>query len=124
MVDPLREEENAMMSMKGVQCSDNWYLDSGCSTHMTGRKDWFVKINRSMKNKVKFADDTTLMADGISDVLIMRRDEGHSLIKDALYILGIKCNILSIGQLLEKGVHDSYGKQGVACFGCKGSFGP
>ncbi|XP_050895198.1 uncharacterized protein LOC127101799 [Lathyrus oleraceus] len=67
------------------------------------RKDWFIKINRAMKNKVKLANDTILMADGISDVLIMRRDGGNSLIKYILYIQGIKCNLLSIGQLLEKG---------------------
>lgn len=68
-----------------------------------GRKDWFVKINCAMKNKVKFANDTTLMAEGIGDVLIMKGDDGHSLIKDVFYIPGIKCNLLSIGQLLEKG---------------------
>lgn len=56
-----------------------------------------------MKNKVKFDDDTTLVVDGINDVFIMRRNDGHSLIKDVLYILRIKCNFLSIGQLLEKG---------------------
>lgn len=78
-------------------------MDSGCSTHMMGRKDWFVKTNRAMKNKVKFTDDTTLADDGIDDVLIMRRDDGHSLIKYVLYILGIKCNLLSIGQLFDKG---------------------
>lgn len=70
---------------------------------MTGRKDWFVNIKCSTKNKVKFTDDTTLASYGISDVLIMRRDGGHSLIKDVSYILGIKCNLLSIGELLEKG---------------------
>lgn len=52
-----------------------------------GIKDWFVKINRAMKNKVKFADDTTLIADGISDVLIMRIDGEHSLIKYVLFIM-------------------------------------
>lgn len=77
-------------------------MDSGCSTHMRGRKDWFVKINRAMKNKVKFMDDTTLMVDDISDILIMGRDGGHYFIKDVLYILGIKCNLISIDQLLEK----------------------
>lgn len=56
-----------------------------------------------MKNKVKFKDDTTLAHDWIDGVLIMRRDDGHSLIKDVLYILGIKCNLLIIGQFLEKG---------------------
>lgn len=51
---------------------------------------------------MRFADNTTLAANGIGDVLIMRRDVGHSLIKDVLYIPGIKCNLLSIGQLLER----------------------
>ena len=69
---------------------------------MTGRKDWFVKINEAMKIKVKFMDDTTLAADGVSDVLIKENDGGHSLIKYVLYIHVIKCNLLCIGQLLEK----------------------
>jgi hypothetical protein len=88
---------------EGVQNKDEWYLDSGCSTHMTGRKDWFVQINQATKNKVKFADDTTLSAEGVGDVLIGRKNGGHSRIKDVLYIPGIKCNLLSIGQLLERG---------------------
>lgn len=55
-----------------------------------------------MKNKVKFADDTTLAAEGISDVSIKRMDDGYSLINDVLYTPGIKFNILCIDQLLEK----------------------
>ncbi|XP_073221577.1 uncharacterized protein [Cicer arietinum] len=96
-------EKSAMVTVRdGAQGRNEWYLDSGCSTHMTRRKDWFVKINQATRSRVKFADDTTLAADGIGDVLIMRRDGGHSLIKDVLYIPGIKCNLLSIGQLLER----------------------
>ncbi|XP_073225527.1 uncharacterized protein [Cicer arietinum] len=96
-------EKSAMVTVQdGVQGRNEWYLDSGCSTHMTGRKDWFVKINQATRSRVKFADDTTLATDGVGDVLIMRRDGGHSLIKDVLYIPGIKCNLLSIGQLLER----------------------
>ena len=70
---------------------------------MTGRKDWFVQINQVAKSRVKFADDTTLAAEGVGNVLIKRKDGGHSMIKDVLYIPGIKCNLLSIGQLLERG---------------------
>ncbi|XP_058731653.1 uncharacterized protein LOC131603368 [Vicia villosa] len=98
-----RSEQNVMVTFQdGVQGSDEWYLDYGFSTHMTGRKDWFVKINQATKNEVKFADDTTLAVDGVGDVLIIRRDGGHSLIRDVLYIFEIKCNLLSIGQFLEK----------------------
>ncbi|XP_050919064.1 uncharacterized protein LOC127136560 [Lathyrus oleraceus] len=65
--------------------------------------DWFVTINRSMKNKVNFTDDTNLVANGIDDVLIKKRDGRYSLIKDVFYIPGIRCNLLIIGQFLEKG---------------------
>ncbi|XP_073220427.1 uncharacterized protein [Cicer arietinum] len=40
-------EKSAMVTVRdGAQGRNEWYLDSGCSTHMTGRKDWFVKINQ------------------------------------------------------------------------------
>src|SRR4051812_42084549 len=100
----LSSEQNVMILVRdGTQGKEEWYLDSGCSTHMTGRRDWFVQINQVVKNKVKFAEDSTLMAEGVGDVLIEKKDGGHSMIKDVLYIPGIKCNLLSIGQLLEKG---------------------
>ena len=38
----------------------------------------------------------------MGDVLIMKKDGNNSLIKYMLYIPRIKCNLLSIGQLLEK----------------------
>ena len=63
----------------------------------------FVKINQATENKVKFMDDTTLATRGISDVLIMKRDGEHFLIKYVFYILEIKCNLLSIDPLLDKG---------------------
>lgn len=70
--------------------------------HMTGG-DWFITFNHAMKNKVKFADDTTLVAEGIGEVSIERRDGRHSLIKNVLYIPEINCILLSLFQLLENG---------------------
>ncbi|KAI5416994.1 hypothetical protein KIW84_041843 [Lathyrus oleraceus] len=81
---------------------DQWYLDSRCSSHMFGRKDWFVNIKPSMKNMVKFANDNTLAVEGVGDVIIMRKDGKRSIISNMLYILGMKNNLLSIGQLVKK----------------------
>ena len=81
---------------------DQWYLDSGCSSHMTGRKDWFVNMKPLMKNMVKFANDNTLADEGIGDVLIIRKDGKRLVISNVLYIPGMKSNLLSIGQLVEK----------------------
>ena len=80
---------------------DQWYLDSGCSSHMSGRKDWFVNIKPSMKNTMKFTNDNTLAFEGISDVMIMRKDDKRSVISNVLYIPGMKNNLLSIGQSIE-----------------------
>src|SRR4051812_13684856 len=55
----LSSEQNVMILVRdGTQGKEEWYLDSGCSTHMTGRRDWFVQINQVVKNKVKFAEDS------------------------------------------------------------------
>ncbi|MCI39403.1 hypothetical protein A2U01_0060634, partial [Trifolium medium] len=59
-------------------CQEKWYLDTGSSTHMTGRKDWFTSLKATQNNNVKFADNSSLA------------------------VQGMKCNLLSIGQLLEK----------------------
>lgn len=89
-----KEEESAR---------DCWYLDTGCSTHMSGRKDWFVNLDESVHNKVKFADDSTLSAARLGRVLIKRKDGSPSFISDVLYVPGMQSNLLSLGQLLEKG---------------------
>ncbi|GAU38503.1 hypothetical protein TSUD_396200 [Trifolium subterraneum] len=57
------------------------------------------QINES---KVKFGNDSTLAAEGVGDVLIMRKYGKQSLISNVLYIPGMKSNLLSIGQLIEK----------------------
>ena len=64
---------------------------------MSGRKDWFVNIKPLMKNMVKFANDNTLAAEGVGDVLIMRKDGKRSVVSNVLYMLGMKSNLLSIG---------------------------
>ncbi|GAU34193.1 hypothetical protein TSUD_162940 [Trifolium subterraneum] len=61
-----------------------------------------VSINKSMKSRVKFGNDGTLAAEGVGDVLIMRKDGKQSLISNVLYIPGMKSNLLIIDQLIEK----------------------
>ena len=51
---------------------------------------------------VKFANDNNLATEDIGDILIMRKDGKSSVISDVLYIPGMKINLLSIGQLVEK----------------------
>ena len=52
--------------------NSEWYLDKGCSNHKTGRKDWLVDLDESVKKNVRFADNSTGKAEGLGRVLIHR----------------------------------------------------
>ncbi|KHN35688.1 Retrovirus-related Pol polyprotein from transposon TNT 1-94, partial [Glycine soja] len=80
-----------------------WYLDTGCSNHITRHREWFVNIDDKVKSKIKFADNSSVTAEGIGKVMIQRKDGHHSFINDVLYVPNMKNNLLSLGQLLEKG---------------------
>ena len=79
-----------------------WYLDTGCSNHMTGHREWFVNIDDKVKSKIKFADNSSVTTEGIGKVMIQRKDGQHSFINDVLYVPNMKNNLLSLEHLLEK----------------------
>lgn len=82
---------------------DEWFLDTRCSTHMSGRKDWFIEMDHSIKSRVRFADDRTMKVEGVGKVKVKKKDGYVCFISSVLYVPGMKSNLLSIGQLLEKG---------------------
>lgn len=51
-----------------------WYLDTGCSNHMTGRRDWFVDLDENVKSKVRFADDSVVPVEGVGRILIQQKN--------------------------------------------------
>lgn len=83
---------------------EHWFLDTGYSTHITGRKDWFVELDFSIRSRIRFVDDrTTVKVEGVGKVMIRKKDGSLCFITGVLYVPGMKSNLLSIGQLLEKG---------------------
>ena len=83
--------------------SDEWYLDTGCSNHMTCKKSWLSELNDSVNRKIRFADNSIICAASIGKVLIHRKDGKEACITDVLYVPNMKSNLISIGQLLQKG---------------------
>ncbi|XP_004507201.1 uncharacterized protein [Cicer arietinum] len=80
-----------------------WYLDTMCSNHMIGHKDWYVSIDEKVEGEIKFADNITITTEGVDKILIQIMDGKQSFICDVLYVPNMKNNLLSLGQLLEKG---------------------
>ncbi|RDX98797.1 hypothetical protein CR513_18245, partial [Mucuna pruriens] len=73
------------------------YLDTGCSNYMTGNRDWLVDFNPNVTTSVRFADNSTNLVEGIG------KNGKTAFMHDVLYIPSMKNNLLSLGQLLEKG---------------------
>ena len=76
-----------------------WYLDSGCSKHMTGDASKFLWIKPSKGGNVVFGDNNKGKIIGIGSV---GKDSSNS-IDDVSLVTLLKHNLLSISQLCDKG---------------------
>ncbi|XP_022642042.1 uncharacterized protein LOC111242548 [Vigna radiata var. radiata] len=81
----------------------SWYLDTGCSNHMTDNRIWLLDLDISVKSMIRFADNNTIQAEGVGKILIKGKDGKSVYMHNVLYVPLMKSNLLSLGQLLEKG---------------------
>ncbi|GAV68908.1 hypothetical protein CFOL_v3_12411, partial [Cephalotus follicularis] len=74
-----------------------WYLDSGCSKHMTGNKSLFVKYEPKEGGEVTFGDNAKGKIKGVGSIGNLKTS-----IQNVLFVDGLKHNLLSISQLCDK----------------------
>jgi len=64
---------------KEIAEDTSWCVDSGCSTHMTGKKDRFVRMSESTHGQIRFADNTSLSIEGMGRVVFSFDDGKEGL---------------------------------------------
>lgn len=111
-----KEEEVSLLMvchMSEETQQNTWYLNTGCSNHMCGDKKAFSELDESFRNTVKFGDNSTISIMGKGRVIIQAKENSSTHnITDVLFVPDLKTNLLSVGQLLEKGYEISI-KNGV-----------
>lgn len=78
-----------------------WFLDSGCSNHMSGNQELFSWMNENFKHSVKLGNDKQMEVVGKGNVKLVLNDASYT-ISDVYYVPELKNNLLSLGQLQEK----------------------
>ncbi|XP_052478386.1 uncharacterized protein LOC105775394 [Gossypium raimondii] len=96
-IDKPKEEEHCFKVSKSKK--NSWYLDSGCSRHMTGEESYFMELMPKNGGKATFGDNSKGLIEDIGSIDI----NSSILIKSVLYVNGLKHNLLSISQLCDKG---------------------
>ncbi|KAL9437863.1 hypothetical protein AB3S75_023687 [Citrus x aurantiifolia] len=83
--------------------SDVWYVDTGCINHMCGSKSLFSSLNEDFRSTMSFGDCSTVEIMGKGDVNIITNNGFVETISNVFYLPDLKSNLLSVGQLQEKG---------------------
>lgn len=100
------DEERDVVLLKGFIEAERkyeaWFLDSGCSNHMCGNKAWFSILDEDFRHSVKLGNNSQLQVMGKGDVSLQMEGGTHS-ISDVYFVPDLRSNLLSIGQLLERG---------------------
>nr|KYP34086.1 Copia protein [Cajanus cajan] len=77
-----------------------WYLDSGCSRHMTGDPSKFSSLKLKNEGFVTYGDNNKGRILGHGNI---GNSSSLTLIENVLLVEGLKHNLLSISQLSDKG---------------------
>ena len=102
-MDQHQEEQLFVAScFSSSSSSDDWLLDSGCTKHMSFDESLFNIVNKSEVSRVRIGNGQYIEVKGKETVAI-KGSAGIKLIYDVLLVPKIDQNLLSVGQLLEKG---------------------
>jgi hypothetical protein len=101
------EDEEEMLLMAKTSDAENveekWFIDSGCSNHMVGNKNWLYEFDDKYRDSVKLGDDSRMNVMGRGS-LKLKIDGRVHVITSVFYIPGLKTNLLSLGQIQQKQV--------------------
>ncbi|KAK3016018.1 hypothetical protein RJ639_007337 [Escallonia herrerae] len=99
-----KDGEQVFYTCGNAQKDDGvWYVDSGCSNHMTGIKENFISMDERFKSKVKLGNGKFVKVEGKGEIDVRTKKGSSKFITDVLYVPSLSQNLLSVGQLNQKG---------------------
>ena len=82
-----------------MEKKSDWIIESGCSYHMIGDMNKFFKLRNNDGGIVRFGNNVACHIIGIGSITL----DGKTNTNNAYFVDVLKHNLLSVGQLVDKG---------------------
>jgi hypothetical protein len=92
--------EECKVILQAKQKKHGWYVDNGCSKHMTGDKDKFLTLRKEKNRSFSFGNDHSFKIIGEGTV---RNGNKNEKAQNALLVEDMKDNLLSVIQMCDQG---------------------
>ncbi|XP_022883653.1 uncharacterized protein LOC111400471 [Olea europaea var. sylvestris] len=96
--DCWHKRQEAMQSRMSI----DWYIESGCTNHLTFDANLFITLDTSVKIKVKMGNAQYVNAEGKGTIAV-HKGKATKLISNVLLIHNLDQNLLSVAQMMDKG---------------------
>jgi hypothetical protein len=106
-----KKEESMLVqtSLHAQNKGNQWYIDNGCSSYMTGDKRKFLTLKEVNEGSVTFGSDATTRI-ARKDTLSL--NNGKTKTKNVLYVDSLKHNLLCVSQMCGQGHNLTFYSQG------------
>lgn len=98
---------------------DQWIVDSGCTSHMTYNRQYFVDF-KPIKGKVYLAGkDSVLESQGIGTLKVRIGNEHkttYAMMYDVIYVPNLRSNLLSVTKLIKRGLKVSFANNEITIY--------
>jgi hypothetical protein len=115
-----KEDNLCLVSHTALKILDTclWYLDSGCSKHMTGDKTLLKEVQMGKGGRITYGDgsQSKVIGKGIIDI------QGLETSQEALYVEGLKANLLNISQFCDNDLVVQFSKKECNIFDSSGKW--
>jgi hypothetical protein len=95
-----KESDKCGLVFSSQRQTNPWYIDSGCSKHMTRDKGKFLSLSESKLGNITFGNDAPGKIKGKG---MMSLSNGKGKVQDVLLVDGLKHNLLSVSQMCDRG---------------------
>lgn len=100
--------------------SEDWFVDSGASMHMTGRDDWMYNVCEPPVKSITVANSEPLAVKRVGCVDIHINQHKKIQIKNVLFVPGLAANLLSVSTIVKSGYNVLFNNQGCEVRSAKG----